>query len=318
MRTLTSLAAFGWLATGTPAQTPPSALRPLPTSNELPPPVTPRNVPQTLFFQKDAVPQTVAAAPAAATNTQPRPAPVTRAATPPAPARPTPTATVAPQAKPARLVQPAARSPQPTAPAKPPIIQTRFHQNPDPSDSTFKLPPSVEHAIDRASKPGEAGLPTNEELFALRSEADIQRAVVEEAGSKGFYGFFPSMLPADQGGYTPLSKTPFPGRQWDPHTLRVEPNFVCHHRLYFEELNTERYGWDLGPIQPIVSTGYFFKDLLLLPYHFGTRPCQRYEDSAGYCLPGDSVPYLLYPFEISVTGGLLEAGFIIGGYALLP
>jgi hypothetical protein len=30
------------------------------------------------------------------------------------------------------------------------------------------------------------------------------------------------------------------------------------------------------------------------------------------------VPYLIYPIEWSVTGGLLEAGTIVGLYAIFP
>ena len=98
----------------------------------------------------------------------------------------------------------------------------------------------------------------------------------------------------------------------------VEPGYVCHERLYFEEPNSERYGWEIGPLQPFVSTGYFVWDLAKLPYNIGTRPCQRFEANAGYCLPGDPVPYLIYPVEASLTGGLLEAGTIVGLYAIFP
>jgi hypothetical protein len=38
----------------------------------------------------------------------------------------------------------------------------------------------------------------------------------------------------------------------------------------------------------------------------GTRPFEQYESSAGYCLPGDPVPYLLYPHEFSITGTVAE------------
>ncbi|MFO0809605.1 MAG: hypothetical protein U0746_13355 [Gemmataceae bacterium] len=279
MRILTSLLAMGWLGAGVQAQTPPSALKPMPTTTSLD--TAPKAGARTLYFQKDSYPT---------------------------PMVPTGTATV------------------PTAPAKSAILPARYQVPPDDtSDSQFKLPPGVERAIDRASKPGEKGLPSSAELFTLKSEVQVLQSTLDDSiGLSSAYSFVPAMLTKnpdpnkDNGEYRALSTSPFPGRFFEPHVLRVEPNFTCYHRLYFEELNSERYGWDLGPIQPVVSTGYFIKDLLLLPYHYGTRPFQRYDCGAGHCLPGDPVPYLLYPAEISLTGGLLEAGIVVGGFAVLP
>ena len=94
--------------------------------------------------------------------------------------------------------------------------------------------------------------------------------------------------------------------------------FVCYERLYFEDKDSERYGWELGILQPLVSIGKFYSDVLMLPYNFGTRPCQRFEADAGYCLPGDPVPYLLYPVELSLSGALLEAGTAVGLAAIFP
>ena len=38
-----------------------------------------------------------------------------------------------------------------------------------------------------------------------------------------------------------------------------------------------------------------FADVVLLPYHWGTDPCNCTECNRGYCLPGDPVPFLVYP-----------------------
>ena len=75
---------------------------------------------------------------------------------------------------------------------------------------------------------------------------------------------------------------------------------------------------DLGFVQPFVSTAEFYWDLATLPYHFWTNPCRCYECSSGYCLPGDPVPYLLYPPQISITGAMAEAGAIVGLLAIFP
>ena len=115
-----------------------------------------------------------------------------------------------------------------------------------------------------------------------------------------------------------LSTERYAARMFPPMTEIVEPNYVCYHRLYFEDKNSERYGWDLGFIQPFVSGGIFFWDVATLPYHLGTDPCRKYECNAGYCLPGDPVPYLLYPPTYSVTGAAAEIGTIVALAWIFP
>ena len=87
---------------------------------------------------------------------------------------------------------------------------------------------------------------------------------------------------------------------------------------YFEQPNFERYGWDLGPITPFVSALTFYGDVAAFWYNFGKQPCQRYDCSAGWCLPGSPTPFLVYPPGLSVSGGLLEAGVIVALYAVFP
>jgi hypothetical protein len=115
-----------------------------------------------------------------------------------------------------------------------------------------------------------------------------------------------------------LSRDSYQGRSWPEQTLTVEPYYVAYGRLMFEEKNSERYGWDLGELGPFISTLYFCKDLALLPYHVATAPYRYYETGAGECLPGDPVPYLLYPPELSLTGAVAEVGTIFGIIAIFP
>jgi hypothetical protein len=115
-----------------------------------------------------------------------------------------------------------------------------------------------------------------------------------------------------------LSKTEYQGRSFPEQTIVAEPRFVCHHRLFFEEKNAERYGWGLGFIQPFVSTLYFYRDVIFLPHNFWSHPCRRYECNAGYCLPGDPVPYIIYPPDITVTGSLAEGAVAVGLFAAIP
>lgn len=116
-----------------------------------------------------------------------------------------------------------------------------------------------------------------------------------------------------------LSREVYMGRVglWPVRDLVVEPNYVAHGKLYFQQLNTERYGWDLGPVTPLVCVGKFYYDLLTVPITFGARPCER-EANTGYALPGDPVPLLLYPPEITITGAVLEVGVIAAIAAVFP
>ncbi len=102
-----------------------------------------------------------------------------------------------------------------------------------------------------------------------------------------------------------------------PMRMLLEPGYVVHRRLYFEERNAERYGWDLGLVQPVVSLAYFYKDVLLYPAKLGSNRRERYDTNAGKYLPGAPVPYYLYPPEITLAGVALGAGVIIGTAVLL-
>ncbi len=117
-----------------------------------------------------------------------------------------------------------------------------------------------------------------------------------------------------------LSRERYFGRAglWPTRTMIVEPDFVCYGKLLFQDRNAERYGWDLGFIQPVVSVGLFYWDAFLLPAHLFNDPCRKNDCSRGYCMPGDPVPYLLYPPELTLTGIVAEAGAIIAVCAIFP
>ena len=104
---------------------------------------------------------------------------------------------------------------------------------------------------------------------------------------------------------------------YPPTQAKLEPGFIVHRRLMFEELNAERYGWDFGLLSPVVSTAYFYKDLLLWPSHLASNWRERYATNAGKYMPGTPVPYFLYPPEITITGGAVGAGAIVATSLLL-
>ncbi len=147
-------------------------------------------------------------------------------------------------------------------------------------------------------------------INTLQSEESLDQRLYQESRQQGDHVVFPNEKPA--------TTVPYKEREYPPLTGYVEPNYVCYQRLYFNDRNSERYGWDLGAIQPFVSAAVFYKDLVLFPYNALSRPCDRIESSAGLCMPGDPVPYLLYPPGLSLTGAIGEAGAVVGLFAIFP
>jgi hypothetical protein len=155
-------------------------------------------------------------------------------------------------------------------------------------------------------------VPSLERVTRRESERNLQERIRQEAKNR------PDIGRIDFPYEPPISTERYVARSFPPMTCEVEPNYLCHRRLYFEDRNSERFGWDLGPIQPLVSSGIFFWDVLTLPYQLGTDPCRHYECNAGYCLPGDPVPYYLYPPQLSITGAVLQGGTVVALVGIFP
>jgi len=85
-----------------------------------------------------------------------------------------------------------------------------------------------------------------------------------------------------------------------------------------EEKSAERYGWDLGFMQCAVSTLYFYRDVALWPHNFWSHPLRPYETNVGLPLPGDPVPYIIYPPEFTLTGSVAETALLVGLFAIFP
>lgn len=149
----------------------------------------------------------------------------------------------------------------------------------------------------------------------LDTEAALQERIRQEARERDPNEPERNIIFPDE---VTLTKEQYPGRNWPRMVAYAEPNYVSYGRLYFQELNSERYGWDLGPISPLASTLYFFRDVTLFPYRFGTDFCRCHDANAGYCLPGDPVPYLFYPAEASWTGTGVEVATIVTLLAAFP
>ena len=64
-----------------------------------------------------------------------------------------------------------------------------------------------------------------------------------------------------------------PGRSFTPSAIQWKASGLCHKPLYFEEVQLERYGHEIGPVlQPLVSTAHFFGNIAVLPYKMGIHP----------------------------------------------
>lgn len=149
-------------------------------------------------------------------------------------------------------------------------------------------------------------------FFHLESDAAFRERMRQEARSRkerGRVEFPQDIVLTDQKYY---------GRRWPKMVKVVEPNFVCYRRPYFAQVNFERYGWELGLLQPAICAGKFYWDVFFLPYHMGTDPFRRYECNAGYCLPGDPVPLYLYPPNFNISGAAAQAGALGLGFLAFP
>ncbi len=154
--------------------------------------------------------------------------------------------------------------------------------------------------------------PSPDVLFRLESEAEFEVRLDQEWRDNGHQDRL--LFPEEP----VISRDKYLGRAWPQYAEISDPNFVCYKRLMFEQKNFERYGWDLGVLGSPISAGAFFADVALLPYQAFTDPFRTFECNAGYCLPGDPVPLLLYPPELSASGTVAEAGAVLGVFAVFP
>ena len=155
--------------------------------------------------------------------------------------------------------------------------------------------------------------PGPDQLFStLDSEASFVERLRQEWRDNGHHDRLP--FPDEP----VISTDKYLGRAWPQYAVTAEPYFVCYKRLMFEQPNYERYGWDLGIIDPPLSAGKFLLDVATLPYHAFTDPFRHYDTGAGFCLPGDPPPLLLYPPEVSLTGAVAETGAVLSVLAVFP
>jgi hypothetical protein len=155
------------------------------------------------------------------------------------------------------------------------------------------------------SLPDPYSIPDPARVFRLESEPTLFKRMARE--SRLGYNILGLKYETQFPVYPPEPKEVSLVRRWAPLTELAEPGYVCYRRLYFEQINLERYGWDFCLLTPFLSLGAFYFDLVALPYHAGEDLFRRYECNTGYPLPGDPVPFMIYKPEWSWTGAAAEA-----------
>ncbi len=144
-----------------------------------------------------------------------------------------------------------------------------------------------------------------EQTIPLRDLSDIDIAYVADAWN----------LPLKCG----IGYEAYAGRNFIPSAVEWKASGLCHKPLYFEDVQLERYGHEVGPVlQPLISSAHFFGNMLILPYKMGIHPPGECQYALGYYRPGNCAPYMIQPFPFSLRGAAAQAGFVSGSVALIP
>jgi hypothetical protein len=149
-------------------------------------------------------------------------------------------------------------------------------------------------------------LPNQEDLFRFDNDLALNARILKELDKKK--ETFPPVPPMVPAGTPFVPKT----ATYPPVQVLYDSSYVIHRRLYFEEKNSERAGWDAGPAQSVFSSAYFFRDCLLWPSRLTSHMHERYDGSAGKCRPGDATPYYYYPHGVSWFGAAVGGAFYSG------
>lgn len=178
---------------------------------------------------------------------------------------------------------------------------------PNGSSSSSRIQPDEDtEALIRVDLPGP------DRLFRREAEGDVFERIRQEGRRPGTASRV--IFPEEQ----PVTTEPFEIRSFPPGATVVEPIYVCHGRLLFEQPNFERQGWEVGVLTPALNLGTFWFDMLALPVHLWNHPCYCYECSAGKCLPGDPAPLYGYPPDLTVSGLVGGAATYAGGVFIFP
>ena len=151
-------------------------------------------------------------------------------------------------------------------------------------------------------KPFEDVCPDPNEMPSI---ADIPYKVVPSPGA------FPENCPLPDEEFRRKAPTPI--------TFTWKASSLCYKPLYFEDVQLERYGHYCHPLlQPFCSRVKFWLTIPVLPYLMGVNPPYECVYDLGYYRPGNCAPSMIEPVPISLRGGLMEAGAVVGLAAVIP
>ncbi|MGL4421644.1 MAG: hypothetical protein ACRCZF_13330, partial [Gemmataceae bacterium] len=135
-----------------------------------------------------------------------------------------------------------------------PAVQQKPEKLPEAATEQAPEKPMAKGSDRLPALPATTGSPTRGDVFRMDDDAALEKRILRELGNK-------------TESFPPIAKVTPPGTVYVPKTgesppshIKLEPNYIVHRRLYFEEKNSERYGWDVGPAQPVFSAVYFYKD----------------------------------------------------------
>lgn len=176
-------------------------------------------------------------------------------------------------------------------------------------------PPSRQRAADSLAEQQyqiQLDVPSMDRVFRLENDQDLFERIRQEYRTRNDRAIFPAPVETDQEVKRQVV------RNNAPQNCYVHPSFVVYNPLYFEDLNVERYGWELGVLQPLASTLHFYKDVVLLPYNAAVLPPWACDANAGYYNVGQPVPYICYVPPWSWKGAVAEVGTFVGGASVFP
>ena len=227
--------------------------------------------------------------------------------------------TVATQTDGARFVRPNAAPQKPAVPTvkpttakKSPIRQTSAtFQSVKPSpirQTQYAAAPTADATAQLANPLGGNDAPYVDECpdpNDMPSILDVPYKIVPKPG------LFPERCPLPTDDYVRKAPTPI--------EFTWKASSLCYKPLYFEDVQLERHGHYCHPLLvPFTARARFLLTIPVLPYLMGVYPPNECIYDLGHYRPGDCAPNILNPIPISLRGGLIQAGAVVGAAAIIP
>ncbi|MBP3558643.1 MAG: hypothetical protein J6K20_13210 [Thermoguttaceae bacterium] len=206
----------------------------------------------------------------------------------------------------------AVRAVKPTSVEKSPIRQTSAtFQSVKPSpirQAQYAAAPTADATAQLANPLGGTDAPYVDECpdpNDMPSILDVPYKIVPKPG------LFPERCPLPDDDYVRKAPTPI--------EFTWKASSLCYKPLYFEDVQLERHGHYCHPLLvPFTARARFLLTIPVLPYLMGVYPPNECIYDLGHYRPGDCAPNILNPVPISLRGGLIQAGAVVGAAAIIP